>query len=187
MLQSRRAPVLVLFGLGALLSLVARLEVLRATMRERAAALTSTRDSLRRVSIEKQLLVDALGRTLPRLASEGVALVGHDERDGSPVVLAKGTDHALYFLSPYCAHCAANVDTLNAWRRSGHTVVGISVRGSTLTVTEWMRRHDVHFPVLADAAGAVVDAVRSESTPVTLHFKRGRLVDFQLGRLTTLR
>ncbi len=168
---------------GAFVTLVAHSEYRRRDTRARAAQLMSARDSVRRLSIEASLLVGALGRSLITSGDNDALLHGHDEHTGALTVVPRDADCVVYILSPYCAHCGLNVDSLNALQAGGRLVVGVAIRGSTSTVKEWITQHRVRFPVLADASGALPRVMRSESTPLTLTFRRGRLQEFRLGRL----
>jgi hypothetical protein len=181
--MTRYGHVRALLILGAFIALVVQSEYRRHDAKARATQLRSARDSVRRLSIEASLLIGALGRSLAASGNDGVLVYGHDERTGAATVVPKDADCVVYILSPYCAHCGLNVDSLNALQAGGRMVVGIAIRGSASTMAEWITRHRVRFPVLADASGALPRVVRSESTPLTLTFRRGRLQEFRLGRL----
>lgn len=95
------------------------------------------------------------------------------DTDGNTVNLNsfQGKVVLLTFWATWCASCRAELPDLealhNKFFKDGFTVLSVCVEPAAATVTGYLHKHPVSFPVLIDQRGAVADTYRLSGFPAS--------------------
>lgn len=147
------------------------------------------------VAVIVALLMFGLGKDPSVIASP---LVGREapnftlsQLDGPPVTLAKlrGQVVVINFWASWCAECqveqAALDQTWQQFQDSGVVVVGVNFEDSTGAARDYIRTHDVTYPVVEDAGSKTALAYGLRGVPETFVVnKSGRIVNHVIGPVT---
>lgn len=144
------------------------------------------------VAVIVALLMFGLGKDPSVIASP---LVGREapnftlpQLDGPPVALAKlrGQIVVINFWASWCAECqveqAALDQTWQQFQDSGVVVVGVNFEDSTGAARDYVRTHDVTYPVVEDSGSHTALAYGLRGVPETFVVNRsGHIVDHVIG------